>query len=189
MYSSSCKICSAWEEMAKSGRPTIDLDCTKQFIYIQYCELGSTLKELILLLESSYNIQVSTWTLTRGLHEWGFTKYASRISATLLPTLQARIVQRFYHHVLTDKEIIRILHGEGYEHLTLRRLQMLRLSMGISRHSRTGNFVTNTEEIKEILERELNVGGILHYGWRRVYEHLRRQGYLIARLTILILNI
>ena len=102
---------------------------------------------------------------------------------------QARIVQLFYHHILTDQEIIRVLHGEGYEHLTLRRLQMLRLSMGISRHSRTGNFLTNTEEIKEILERELNVGGILHYGRRRVYEHLRRQGYLIARFTILILNI
>ena len=134
--------------MAQSGRPTIDLDCTKQFIYLQYCERGSTLKELMLLLESRYNIQVWTRTLTRRLHEWWFTKYASRISSTLLPTLHARIIQLFYHHILTDKEIIRVLHGEGYEHLTLRRLQMLRLSMGISRHSRTGNFLTNTEEIK-----------------------------------------
>ena len=116
-------------------------------------------------------------------------KYASRISSTLLATLQARIVQLFYYHILTDKEIIRVLHGEGYKHLTLRRLQMLRLSMGISRHSRTGNFLTNTEEIKEILEWELNVGGILSYGRRRIYEHLRRQGYLIGRLTIHILNI
>ena len=116
-------------------------------------------------------------------------KYASRISSTLLPTLEARIVQLFYHHILTDKEIIRVSHGEGYEHLTLRRLQMLRLFVGISRYSRTGNILTNTEEIKEILEWELNVGGILHYGRRRVYEHLRRQGYLIARLTILILDI
>ena len=175
--------------MAQSGRPTIDLDGTKQFIYIQYCELGSALKELILLLESSYNIQVSTRTLTRRLHEWGFTKYAPRISSTLLPTLQVRIVQLFYHHILTDKEIIRVLHGEGYEHLTLCRLQKLRLSMGINCHSRTRNFLTNTEEIKEILERELNVGGILHYGRRRVYEHSQRQGYLIARLTIFIVNI
>ena len=116
-------------------------------------------------------------------------KYASHISSTLLPTLQARIVQLFYHHILTDKEIIRVLHEEGYKHLTLRRLQMLRLSMGISPHSRTGNFLINTEEIKEILEWELNVGGILRYGRRRVYEHSRRQGYLIGRLTILILNI
>ena len=81
------------------------------------------------------------------------------------------------------------MHGEGYEHLTLRRLQMLTLSMGISLHSRTGNFLTNTEETKEILEMELNVGGNLHYGRGYVYEHLRRQGYWIARLTILILNI
>ena len=81
------------------------------------------------------------------------------------------------------------MHGEGYEHLTLRRLQMLTLSMGISLHSRTGNFLTNTEGTKEILEMELNVGGNLHYGRGCVYEHLRRQGYWIARLTILILNI
>ena len=175
--------------MAQSGRPTIDMDSTKQFIYIQYYELGSTRKEQISLLESSYNIQVSTRTLTRRLHEWGFTQYAPRISSTLLPTLQARIVQLFYHHILTDKEIIRVLHGEGYEHLTLHGLQMLRLFMRISRHSRTGNFLTNTEQIKEILERELNVGGILNYGRRRVYEHLWHQGYLMARLTIFILNI
>ena len=82
-----------------------------------------------------------------------------------------RIVQLFYHHILTDKEIILLLHGDGYEHLTLRRLQMLRLSIGISRHSRTRNFLTNTTEINEILEKELNVGGILHYGRLRVYEH------------------
>ena len=116
-------------------------------------------------------------------------KYASRISSTPLPTLEVRIVQLFYHHILTDKEIIRVSHGEGYEHLTLRRLQMLRLFVGISRYSRTGNILTNTEEIKEILEWKVNVGGILHYGRRRVYEHLQRQGYLIARLTILILDI
>ena len=175
--------------MAQSSRPTIDLDCTKQFIYIQFCELGSTLKEVILLLEPSYHIQVSTQTLTQRLHELGFSKYASRISSILLPTLQTRIVPLFYHHILTDKEIIRVLHGEGYEHLTLCGLQMLRLSIGISRHLRTGNFLTNTEEIKEILEQELNVECILYYGRQRVYEHLWRQGYLIARLTILILNI
>ena len=58
---------------------------------------------------------------------------------------------------------------------------MLRLSMGLSRRSVGGNIVKNDEDIKEVLEQELNMGSILHYGGRHVYEHLRRQGYLIAR--------
>ena len=53
--------------------------------------------------------------------------------------------------------------------------------MGLSRRSVGGNFLKNNKEIKEVLERELNVGSILPYGRRRVYKHLRRQGYLIAR--------
>ena len=58
---------------------------------------------------------------------------------------------------------------------------MLRLSIGLSRRSVGGNFFKNDEEIKEVLEKKLNMWCILHYGRRRVYEHLRRQGYLIAR--------
>ena len=53
--------------------------------------------------------------------------------------------------------------------------------MNISRHSVGGNFLKNNDEIKEVLETELNVSSILHYGIRLVYEYLRYQGYLIAR--------
>ena len=53
--------------------------------------------------------------------------------------------------------------------------------MGLSRRSVGGNFLKNNDEIGDILERELNVGSILHYGRCHVYEHLWRQVYLIAR--------
>ena len=53
--------------------------------------------------------------------------------------------------------------------------------MGFSQRSVGGNLLKNDEGIKEVLERKLNVGSILHYGRRRVYEHLRCQGYFIAR--------
>ena len=65
--------------------------------------------------------------------------------------------------------------------ISLRSLQMLRLSMGLSRRSVGGNLLKNHDEIKDILERELNVGSILHYGRRRVDKHLRCPGYSIAR--------
>ena len=52
---------------------------------------------------------------------------------------------------------------------------MIRLSIGLSRCSVGGNFLKNDEDIKEVLERELTVGSILHYGRRRVYEYLRHQ--------------
>ena len=167
--------------MARLGRPTINLDAIKPFIHLQYCEKGLSLLDVVRYLHNDHNIQVTARTLTRRLQVWGFTKYTSRIPSALLVTLQARIVQLFYHQVFTDEEIPRVLQGEGYEIITLRRLQMLRLSMGLSRRSVGGNFLKNDEDIKEVLEKELNVGSILHYGRRRVYEHLRRQGYLIAR--------
>ena len=54
--------------------------------------------------------------------------------------------------------------------------------MGLPRRLVVGNFnLKNTEEIKAVLERELNISSILHYRGRRAYEHLRCQGYLNAR--------
>ena len=66
---------------------------------------------------------------------------------------------------------------------------MLTLSMSLSRRSVGGNFLKNDQDIKEVLERELNVGSILHYGRRRVYKHLRHQGYLIARSDCILYSI
>ena len=150
-------------------------------IHFQYCERGLSLLDVISYLHTNHNIQVTACTLTRRLQAWRFTKYTSRIPATLLETLQARIIQLFYHHILTDKDIQRVLQGEEYGDISLRQLQMLRLSMSLSRRSVGGNFLKHDKDIKEVLERELNVGSILHYERRGVYEHLRRQGYLIAR--------
>ena len=61
--------------------------------------------------------------------------------------------------------------------------------MNISRHSVRGNFLKKNDEIKEVLETELNVGSILHYGRPRVYEHLWCQRYLIARSDSIIHSI
>ena len=167
--------------MAQIGRLTLDLDGVKPLIHFQYCEKGLSLLNVVRDLRTNDNIQVTPRTLTRRLQVWRFTKYTLTIPATLLVSLQARIVQLFYHHILIDKEIQWVLQGEGYGEITLCRLQMLRLSMGLSHCSVGGNFLKNNEEIKEVLERELNVGSILHYGRRRVYKHLRRQEYLLAR--------
>ena len=57
----------------------------------------------------------------------------------------------------------------------------LRLLLGLSRRRIVGNFNSDDKEIQGLMEKELMDGTILHYGRRRVYEHLRRQGYLIAR--------
>ena len=58
---------------------------------------------------------------------------------------------------------------------------MLSLFIGPSRRSVGGIFLTNNKEIKEVLERELNVSSIRHYGRGCIYEHLQGQRYLIAR--------
>ena len=138
--------------MAQIGRPTIDLEGFKPLIHFHYCANGLSLLDVVRHLRPNYNIQVTSITLTHTLKVWGFTKYTLRILATLLVTVQARIVQLFYHHILTDKQIQQVLQGEGYGGITLRRLQILRLSMGLSRHSAGGNFLKNNEEIKEVLE-------------------------------------
>ena len=95
--------------MAQIGRPTIDLERVKLLIHFQYCERGLSLLDVITYLHTNHNIQVTARTLSRRLQVWGFTKYTSRIPATLVEALQARIIQLFYHHILTDKEIQRVL--------------------------------------------------------------------------------
>ena len=121
--------------MARAGRPTIDLDLVKLFIFLQYGKNGLSLLYIVKYLHNHHTIQVTTRTLTRRLQVWGFTNYAIRIAATLLVTLQARIVQIFYYHILTDEGIQRVLPGERYEIISFHRLQMLRLSMGLLRRS------------------------------------------------------
>ena len=150
--------------MGQPGRPTIDLDPVKPFIYLQCCEKGLLFLYVVKYLHNDHKIQVTTRTLTRRLQVWGFPKYASRIPATLLVTLQARIFQLFYYQILTDEEFQCVLQGEVYKIISLCRLQILRLSKGLSRCSEGGNFLKNDDEIKDMLERELNVGSILHYG-------------------------
>ena len=164
-----------------AGRPTINLEELKPFIHFSYCEQNHSLNQVVDMLARDYDLQVNPRTLRRRLAEWEFVKYTQRISPNLLPTLQARTIQLFHHHLLSDKEIIVVLQHEGYGQLSPRRLQYLRLSLGLSRHPRSGNFVTNPTELQVLLEKELNTGSILHYGRRRVYEHMRRQGYLVAR--------
>ena len=53
--------------MAPPGRPTIDLDPVKLFIYLQYCEKGLALVDAVKYLHNDHNIQVTTRTLTRRL--------------------------------------------------------------------------------------------------------------------------
>ena len=82
---------------------------------------------------------------------------------------------------MSDKEILHVLHNEGYQQLTMHRVQLLPLALGLSRHPRSGNFITDQDELWDLLEHELGTGTIQHYGRRRVYEQLHRQGYLVAR--------
>lgn len=171
--------------MSYLGRPTIDLNNLKSVIYYYYCEQDYTLQAVIHILAERYMTEVNLRSLKRRLAEWGFHKNIARISSTLLPTLQARLIQLFHHHMLTDREILVVLQQEGYPNIIPIRLQHLRLSIGLSRRAISGNYITNQEEIQSILEAELNTGTIIQFGRQRVYEHLRRQGYLIARYNII----
>ena len=164
-----------------AGRPTINLESLKTTIHLYYCEQNHSLNDVVNMLNAIHGVQVNSRTLKRRLAEWQFTKYHDRISCDILPILQARIIQLFHHHILSDKEILRVLHNEGYQQLTMRRVQLLRLALGLSRHPRSGNFITDQDQLRDLLEHELGTGTIQHYGRRRVYEHLRRQGYLVAR--------
>ena len=98
--------------MAQIGQLTIDLERVKLLIHFQYCESGLSLLDVIRYLHTNQNIQVTACTLTRRLRVWGFTKYTSRILATLLETLQARIIQLFYQHMLTHKKFIESYKGK-----------------------------------------------------------------------------
>ncbi|KAJ5773947.1 hypothetical protein N7457_008843 [Penicillium paradoxum] len=121
-------------------------------------------------------LDVNPRTIQRRL-EWGQKK--PRVTPpTIDDTLHKRIKELVLQVGLSDKQILPILHKEGFA-ISDRTLRKRRKQLGICR--RTDDLEAQSEQfqqIKELIADEINMGDIEGYGRTYLHQHLRRRGYL-----------
>ena len=105
-------------------RPKITIDPFRNTI-TNALDTGDTIEQVLRDIQQDVPA-LSLRTLKRRLVEWGYQQYQRSDDSILL---RVRIGYLFYDCVATDKEILIVLHEEGFE-MSPRWLQQIRLEMG-----------------------------------------------------------
>lgn len=127
---------------------------------------------------SQEGVRISRATLFRTLSAWGF-----RINAVPFQdseALRERIAQIHSRMRLTDAEAARILQRDGFE-ITARRLQALRLEMGLTRRLNIEQAAAMEQEMFNKLQIEYTDGRIADYGKGHLYAYMRSKYSFIGR--------
>lgn len=160
-----------------AGRPEINLLRFKSEIIRQY-QQGYSAQSIANLLSCNHQVEVKARTIHRRLQEWSIRRLQEPIRDS--PELKARISVLFYQCCLNDDEMLIALKREGFN-VNRRALQRIRLSMGLSRRFSASSYESLHNYLKQIVQKELDGGGIEAYGRRLLYTHFRSQMHLISR--------
>ena len=160
-----------------SGRPEINLLPYKEQIINLYKD-GHSAKAISEFLASRYEISVKNCTLHRRLQEWGIRRLDHACKDS--PRLRARIAILFFQACLTDKEMTIALKDEGFQ-VNQRAIQRIRLRMGIHRSFSAHTYAEMDDELRHIVQTELNSGSIDGFGREMLYTHFRSKMHIISR--------
>jgi arginine repressor len=137
-----------------------------------------TTEAICMKLAQCHSINISHSTLTRRLRDWGLRRLPPKTADN--EALCERIRTLVYDN-LTDKEILPILHHEGFKiaHVTLKRLrQQLGLRL---RTDDPDARALQEQQIQGVLQQEIQDGKIEGYGRGLLYTYLRQQGHVFPR--------
>lgn len=162
--------------------PKIDLelyrDTIERYVLAQRLTASETRKQL----EQEHGICISDRTLRRALAAWE-VHVTIRRDPSQDTELRARVVTLFYQWQLVDKDMAEILRYDGFK-VSARSLQVLRLSMGLTKRV----FPWQEEEldikIQEVLQQEYNDGAIEDYGKNHLYQYIREKYHIIGRYAL-----
>jgi transposase len=129
-------------------------------------------------LGQRYSIKISDRTLGRRLKEWGIRRLPPKTAnnKALCDRIQSLVRDNY-----TDKEILPTLHQEGFKiaEITLKRLRQ-QLGLRLRTNDPEARSLQE-QQIKEVVQREIQDGNIEGYGRGLLHTHLRQQGYLFPR--------
>lgn len=117
-------------------------------------------------------------TLRRRLQEWGLRRLPSKIADN---TALCERVQSLVYDNLSDREILPMLHREGFQ-ISQDTLRKLRQQLGLRRRT-DGPEAQRLQEyqIREVLQQEIQDGNIEGYGRGLLHTYLRQRGHVFPR--------
>lgn len=156
-------------------RPRIELDPYKDEITALFNQQKSN-EDICLDLARLYAIEITPRTLRRRLQQWGLLRTKRIDDPILCERIRSLVCDN-----LSDKEILLTLHREGFQ-ISQDTLRKLRQKLGLRR--RTDNPEAQRlqeDQMREILQQEIQDGSIEGYGRGLLHTHLRQKGYLFPR--------
>lgn len=123
---------------------------------------------------------VSRTTLQGALRAWGVRKNGSKDDDE---GLRDRIRSLFYEGVYSDQEMLKRLRSEGFE-LQQRRLQSMRLDMGLRKRDSAANEEESNENAVQLVREVLEGGNCGSYGIGLLHTAIRRQGHILSRYGV-----
>jgi translation initiation factor IF-1 len=164
-----------------AGRPKKDISLYRDEI-LKLLSNGQTYENIRSHLIITYKVTVSSRTFAQRLAEWGVKRKNKPVDSS---QLRIRISTLFFNFCLEDKDMLRVLHKDGYE-ITARVLRRIRKDMGLLRRRDAFNQEEADRMLLEIVQKELDKGHIEGYGRGNLYTYFRSQMHIVSRYVLLI---
>ena len=142
---------------------------------------SSSIESVIHHLQRHRQLEVKRTTVRSWLRRWGVRKLNRKVTSDA--ELHARIQVLFYQVGLEEKEMIHVLHEDGYT-ITPRTLKRLRQRLGLFRRANPAVAQQQAESVLQTLREEFDSGTIQGYGKEMLHRHFRSElGIIISRLV------
>ena len=159
-------------------RATIDLE-EQRGIITSWHEMGTTDVEIRDRLRTQYDLEISRNTFWRRLKDWNLEQNTTTIDS---PELGTRISYLFLTQGFSDSKIFHVLKSEGFE-IGTRALARIRRELSLYRRLTAYERLQQEEEMRTIIQIELDKGEIEGYGRRLLYTYFQTSGVLALRLV------
>ena len=159
-------------------RVTIDLE-EHIGIITSWHEMALTDSEIMDRLQAQFGLEISRTTFRKILKDWNPGKYSVTTDS---PELRTRISYLFIAQGFSDSEIFHVLKSEGFE-VGARALARIRREQNLYRRLTPYERLQQEEELRTIIQTELDKGEIEGYGRRLLYTYFRTSGVLAPRLV------
>jgi hypothetical protein len=154
----------------------IPLDQYREVITENYLG-GVDAEDLALLLLEKYQVEVSMRTIQRRLQDWGVKKL---VRVVYSQELRLAIISLYFEFRANDVVMLHILHSRGFKTAECS-LYRLRRSMGLKRRVSVFQREESDDELRRVVEEELDNGQIEAYGRTLLDSHFRSHGFNFAR--------
>ena len=161
--------------------PKIDLQPYLAQLRTWVQEEGVSYDEICTRLHDQHGISVGYSTLRRALGQADIRARGKDYKDSA--ELRARIVYLFHAVQTTDEESIRILKHDGFE-VGQRRLQQMRLAMGLLKRIPPERRQEVDAAMKAALDQEMEQGHLEDYGRMQLYTYIRSKYNIVGRYCL-----